>query len=65
MIKDKERRIQGVHDDEHRKKTTTKGKETEKSRDYSKRKEELYDRRTIRGIPTPRPIKKSSLAQIF
>ena len=45
--------------------TTKKGKETEKSRDYSKRKEELYDRRTIRGIPTPRPIKKSSLAQIF
>ena len=46
MIKDKERRIQGVHDNEHRK-TTTNDKEIKKSRDYSKRKKELYNRRTI------------------
>ena len=55
-------RIQGVHDDEHRKKQQIE-KEIKNSRDYSKRKKEIFDRRTIQRVPTPRPIKKSLLAQ--
>lgn len=48
----------------------TKGKqqhttERQKSRDYSKRKNELYDGRTVQNAPTPRSSKKSSLAQIY
>ena len=44
---------------------TTESKETEKSRDYSKRRNEHYNRRTIQDAPTPRPIKESLLAQIL
>ena len=36
-----------------------------KSSNYSKRRKELYKRRTICETPTVRPIKKSTLAQIF
>lgn len=48
----------------------TKGKqqhttERQKSRDYSKRKNELYNGRTVQNAPTPRSSKKSSLAQIY
>ena len=43
------RKIQGVHDGEHKKKQQTTSKKKKKnSRDYSKRRKKLYDRRTIR-----------------
>ena len=61
--KKKERRIQVFTMVNNEK--TTESKETEKSRDYSKRRNELYNRRTIQDAPTPRPIKESLLAQIL
>jgi len=47
------------------KEKTTKKQRNREIKRHSKRKEELYDRRIIRGTPTMRPIKKSLLAQIF
>ena len=59
--KKKERKIQSVHDDEHRK-----AKIEKKLRCYSKKKKkELYKRGTICKTLAPRPIKKTMLAQIF
>lgn len=53
---------QWVHDDEHKR---TKKEKGQRSSCYSKRDKELYAGWTIRETPTSRPIKKSSLAQIF
>ena len=59
--KKESRKIQGVHDAEHKKKQQTTSKKKKKnSRDYSKRRKKLYDRRTIRRTLAPRPINKSS-----
>ena len=47
------------------KEKTTKKQRNREIKRHSKREEELYDRRIIRGTPTLRPVKKSSLKQIF
>ena len=61
-MKKQRKQIQGVHDGEPKNKKKQQTIRRKNLWGNSMRRKKLNDRRTIRGAPAPRPIKKSLLA---